>query len=749
MSWCLTKNFADKFRKALKDGTIDPVKMANMSSAARRTFLEGYVGVENAQNVNALFESKLLLKNQKIGMITWAKKVVGITPQRRTDLLSRIERLDRVLDPAEGEQFLADLAAARLKVEVTQEEAKQIAEMSKATSEAKAKADKNGEFPSEETRLDYGTKAWVLNEYVKELKLDSKITALTSTKAQKIKYNVGQLPSVAKSIRSTGDNSFFGRQGIKVLTNPKTSKIWVRNFVKSWNSISKELRGIDAMAGVQADIISRPNSVNGKFAAGGFGLNVLSEEAFPVSLEEKIPVFKRLFAASESAYNGGALEMRADLADYYIRMAEEQGVNMLSKEDAKPIGRMVSSQTGRGSLGRAEVIAKEANILFFSVKFAKSNFDVLFAPAKLAAKKLGIGKPVKSKGESFALKEAAKATANILAVQSGLLLIAKLLCPDCVDEDPRSTNFGKIKIYGRWTDITGGMAGVARLAARLTPTLHDGEWGLWRKNQSGLWKNMWAGGFGSDDGADLLMDFVSGKLSPFAKTVFFDTWLKGGRDFYGEPIGLDQYIKNLAVPLPVENAIEMLKDPNAEGVILGIILDGLGFSTSTNIQPNKTTGVFETDKIIKAEDFMSKMEVYARAYGSDPVTAANRLFTGQKIIQISPNNIIVVERDENWAERKSDYAKRFNVNEKDIKEVREEHLVPIAAGGSDIPSNRQMISKSLWSEFTKVDFAYIKALKEKRIKKAEGEKLILDYKRSRMNGSTNIKQEDILNKLQK
>jgi hypothetical protein len=49
--------------------------------------------------VNSTFEAKLLLKDQQRGYLTWAKKLTGVTPEIRRDLISRIEKMDKVLNP--------------------------------------------------------------------------------------------------------------------------------------------------------------------------------------------------------------------------------------------------------------------------------------------------------------------------------------------------------------------------------------------------------------------------------------------------------------------------------------------------------------------------------------------------------------------------------------------------------------------------------------------------------------------------
>lgn len=136
MAYCLPRALASKFLEALKDGTIEPVKLMDMTSKERADFFAKIVGDENAHHVNALFESKMLLKDQQRGMVSWAKNLAGISAPVRRDLLNKINKLDRVLNPAEEKAFLADLAATKLGTTVTYEEAQKITDLAqKATAE--------------------------------------------------------------------------------------------------------------------------------------------------------------------------------------------------------------------------------------------------------------------------------------------------------------------------------------------------------------------------------------------------------------------------------------------------------------------------------------------------------------------------------------------------------------------------------------------------------------------------------------
>lgn len=564
--FCLTKQASDRLKRAFKEGEIDPEKISSISSAERRAMLEKYVGKENSHQVNALFESKLLLKNQKAGYISWAKKVTGITQEVRRDLISKIERLDKVLDPKEEDKFLQDLAETKLGFKVTQEEAKNIAELSKGVTRAKEKMKEDFTFPTDGDRLAYGIAQVNLENYFNESKLAAGRLSIFSNPLKKTLDVIKQSPGTLKSIVASLDNSFWGRQGVKVLLDIRTSPIWIKNFLKSWKDIGNELKGKDAMELIKADIYSRPNALNGKYRVGKYGLDVLSEEAFPSSLPEKIPVFKRLFKASESAYNGAALRLRADLADRLIKIAEKQGVNTLDPKQAEGMGHLIGSLTGRGSLQMTEGQAKAANVAFFSIKFLKANIDTLTAHQ------------FDSKATAFTQKEARLNLVSMVATLTSVYTIASALDPNSVESDPRSTNFGKVKVFGHWMDITGGMASLVTLSARLAPTYHNNKLSWWSKNSSGAYTETGLGGYGKTTPLDVAESFLEGKLSP-AAGVLRDVWKR--QTFSGEPVTLKTEL-NSQLPLSYQLFEQLKKDPNSSSILGSMIFDALGFSTSSN-----------------------------------------------------------------------------------------------------------------------------------------------------------------------
>lgn len=570
-NFCLPKISTEKFLQALKNGTINPDKMIDMTSSERRDFFSKIVGEDHAREVNALFESKLLLKDQKRGLVSWAKKVSGISEAVRTDLLSKIERMDKVLTAHDEEAFLEDLAAKKLGTDVTFEEAQHITEGVKAVQDAKEKIDPEAPDGSAE-RVEYGLKYEEFRQYVAELKSSNAKPTFKEwiTSPGKV-FNT--IAGTTKSILASFDNSYFGRQGIKTLyTNPD---IWAKAFVKSWGDIGKEIMGVDAMKALKADIYSRKNALNDKYNRMGLDIGINSEEAFPSTLPERIPILGRLYKASEAAFNGAALRMRADLADRILEKAEHFGINTLDAKEVGPIGDLVNSLTGRGKTTIFSPKGAEiTNNVFFSVKFLKSNFDTLtlhtFSTIENPATR------------AFVRRQAALNLVKIVAATGGLLFAANAIHPGSAELDPRSSNFGKIKVGKSKFDITGGLGSIVTLGAKLVTSSS-------KSSTTGKVTPLNSGKFGAQTGKDVVADFLTGKLSPIAGVVR-DMFLTGD-DFNGDKIGLNGGSiliegKNVLLPLPLQT-FEQLQSTDSANSLALMILDGLGFSVSTPTPPKK------------------------------------------------------------------------------------------------------------------------------------------------------------------
>lgn len=588
---CLPPKAVDAFKQALVKGKINPEKLAKMTSLERRKLFTDVVGEGNAKWVNSTFETKLLLKNQKQGYLSWAKKVTGVTPEVKRDLISRIQKMDKILDPTEEKAFLQDLAETRLGIGVTVQEAKQIANMSSKLQEAAAKQKSDGTFPNNEDRLAYGRLKIAMGTYISDLKNNAEKASVKERLKNPTK-EVSKLAGLSKSLTATLDNSAIFRQGWKTLwTNPR---LWQKNARKTFIDIAKQLGGKDTLKEVQADIVSRPNYRKYEKMKLAIG-NV--EEEFPSSLPEKIPGLGRVYKASEGAYTGFLYRQRADVADKLLEIAEKSGVNINDKDELLAIGKMINSLTGRGHLGRFENGEAPAvfNNIFFSIRFLKSNIDTLTAHTLPG-----------SKVTPFVRKQAA---INILKIASGtaaILTIVNALRPGSVEWDPRSSDFGKIKVGSTKFDVTGGMGSIAVLAAQLIKNQQ-------KSSGTGIVNDLGTD-LGQQNRTDVVFNFFTNKFSPAAAAV---RDFAKGEDFDGNKPTIASTAKNLFVPLPIKTATN--DDPEKANQLLISIADGLGIATSgktpeRNVSKDlsKTMQAFKTE--VGDEKFKQANDMYNKKY---------------------------------------------------------------------------------------------------------------------------------------
>lgn len=549
MNFCLPPKDADKFKASIISGEIDPTKLAGMSSADRHAFFADKFGEDAAAPMNTLLESKLLLKNQQAGMINWAQRMMGQNKPAQRDVISRIQNMKDVLTPENENAFLEDLASQRLGTHVSYDEAKTIADLSNKVLEAKAAMDKGGD------RMEYGRAVVDLRNQVEDMTREAKKMTWQDVKANPLKVPgkvLNGIASNAKSIKASMDNSAIFRQGWKVLwTHPE---IWQKNARQSFVDLAKAFGSDQVMNEVNADIVSRPTYDMMKQADLAVGVN---EEAYPTSLPEKIPGLGRAYRASEHAYSAFVRRTRADVFDKYIDIAQKSDVP-LDKDELKSIGKLVNSLTGRGNLGAIEPVANVVNNVFFSPRFLKSNIDTLLLhPTDTMS--------------AFARKQAAINLLKIIGATAAILATAKAVKKDSVEFDPRSADFGKIKVGNTRFDVSGGMSSIITLAAREATQST-------KSSTTGNVHPLNSSKFGSQTGTDVLYNFFENKLSPAASVV---KDLMKGKTSQGEKPTVGNEVVNLLVPMPITNYVELKNDPKSANILAAMIADALGISTNT------------------------------------------------------------------------------------------------------------------------------------------------------------------------
>jgi hypothetical protein len=84
--------------------------------------------------------------------------------------------------------------------------------------------------------------------------------------------------------------------------------------------------------------------------------------------------------------------------------------------------------------------------------------------------------------------------------------------------------------------------------------------------------------FGAQTVDDVIVDFLTNKLSPAARTAW-----EFGKDekFGGEKPTVANEALDLVTPLPIKNAIETFQDPNSAPALAALLADALGIGTNT------------------------------------------------------------------------------------------------------------------------------------------------------------------------
>lgn len=376
------------------------------------------------------------------------------------------------------------------------------------------------------------------------------------TAAQKVGGFVGNLPGQAKSLKASLDNSAVFRQGWRVMmTNPV---IWSRNAARTFADAWKVLGGKNVMDEIHAEIEASPYHEEARRAK----LAIISpEEDFPVSLPAMVPGLGRVFKASETAYTGFQYRNRLHIFEKMMEVAKRSGVDTTDTQQLRSIGEMINSLTSRGHLGKLEPVGNILNNVFFSARKIKADLNFLSFHAT-------------DTGFSwFARKQALY---NLVKVASGMamiMMIANAAKPGSVESDPRSADFGKIKVGNTRYDISGGASSMLVLAARMLT-------GKTKSSTSGKVRDLNDGKFGSQTRADVIASFFANKLSPVASTIL--NHLRG-RTFNGTPPTLTTDARDLLMPMAIANFMELQQDTGAtpESVTAGVLADFMGIGTNT------------------------------------------------------------------------------------------------------------------------------------------------------------------------
>jgi hypothetical protein len=263
--------------------------------------------------------------------------------------------------------------------------------------------------------------------------------------SKKVMRNVLDVAGVPISLVASFDLSGVGRQGWRVaVTRPG---IWGKAYSAQWQAFFSEdaARRIDLAyrTGPRADLQQVAGLDLTEY--GGEAVEIEKRpERFASRLAQKIPWVKM----SERAHVVGLNQLRSN---YFNKIADQwEGTNK-SLQDYKDLANYINIITGRGNLGALQKYAPIMNAAFFSPRFVASTIQ---APLQVFSKNKNIR------------KIAAADLVGYLGVGLTLLAVAKM-AGHPAEDDPTSSDFGKIRIGNTRIDVWAGSLPLMRLVSRL------------------------------------------------------------------------------------------------------------------------------------------------------------------------------------------------------------------------------------------------------------------------------------------
>ena len=369
---------------------------------------------------------------------------------------------------------------------------------------------------------------------------------------QKLFDKAGEYLNVPRSIMSSFDLSAPLRQGIFLIGKPK-------QWIPAFGSMFKYAFSEKAYQNLVENIQARPTYH--LMRESKLSLTDMSkfldnrEEKFMSNIAEQIPGLGKIIRGSDRAYTGFINKLRADVFDDLV--------NKIGPDLSGDIARFVNSATGRGELPQVLKNSQAVlNGLFFSPRLMASRINLLNPHYYVS-----LPAPVR--------KEALKSLLSFGATVSTVLGLSKLSGAE-VGADPRSADFGKIKVGDTRYDVLGGFQQYAVLAYRLATneavsSTTGREYSLDE-------------GYNAPGRMGIIQRFLSSKESPITS---FITGMLTGSDALGQEFKVGPEVINRFVPMLTQDLSDTMGKYGAtKGALMQIpSVFGVGTQTYTDQIP--------------------------------------------------------------------------------------------------------------------------------------------------------------------
>lgn len=365
--------------------------------------------------------------------------------------------------------------------------------------------------------------------------------------------------AIPKALMASGDISRTFRQNILMVRKPKLWAKALGNDIGLFTKDAKHARTIENMAlRENAELVHKSGIRINKW--GPTATARTASERFPSKIARRVPFVAR----SERAYTAGGNLLRMS---YLNEIGYQRAGIVTTDKQWKDIGHVINILTGEGDARRLLGLAPILNAVFFAPRLLEARvraFTDLFNPnLSWAARKI-----------------LAQHVASFVGFNMTLLASMAIVPGVNVEDDWRSTDYGKITIGNTRIDFWGGYLPLARLFMRLA----SGE----IKAQSGRVVPVTA--------KDTVTSFLQSKLGPMPAYALD---LLKGENFVGEPVNLeaDNMVKAFYEKLSPLFMQDLIDATRFSGPGMGAAGGALAFfgasvtsypkSKSTEVQHNK------------------------------------------------------------------------------------------------------------------------------------------------------------------
>ncbi|MBQ3785021.1 MAG: hypothetical protein II843_01340 [Alphaproteobacteria bacterium] len=654
---CILKDDIKKLRQAINEkGGMAALR--DMTAQERVNFFAEYVDMpkhtETAEWLNRQIEQRVLVPGQIQATKEWLKKLEkkGRPIKQKKAIIDRIENKKEVMSPKASRRYMEGMAKQVMGFEISRDDAKTLFDLSTTINKLKKNLlrEKPNYFDltSEQLQKLDGEALKIRQELANKLVEFQKTYEAISLKAQdaviqskskagKAGEKVLKVAGNIKSLKASVDFSFLRQLQNTAYVDFNSFKDAMKAGYRAW---FESEQGVDTMLG---DLLTRPNALSGRY--NDFGIEVgIKEEAFPESwVSQKIGDSKlNVFRRSEASFNLAIQTARANLFDFMWEQSKGD-VKLLKTEN---VGAAINTITGRGKIplltSKDEKQNRIINNLLFAPKWLASRIETLL-DLRLVLKGKGLGTT-----PTDIRARAAVGNAIMLGVIIPLLK-AIGWGTDSDDErdfwefleqtfEPRSTDFGKIRIGTTRFDLTTGTGGLLTLFSRVATGETVTLAGVKRDTKRG----------------DVIWNFAKGKGAPALHTV---AELATNTDYFGKDLKWNtagEVAKNImefVAPISVSSIYKTSRDiyldkvsgESAFGETVGVLADFVGISANTYDTADKDLG--KSDKALQVEKRV------AWATNKQPISA--KLASNTVVMRDAPSEDIAQERQLEFANKLS------------------------------------------------------------------------------------------------